>query len=261
LESGLGFKTGLVSVFGIFLLAACGDIPRDNGLDPKNPDSFRPAKILIEAFVNTNNPLSHNQDMLTALDSLSVMYPDRLVIAEYHRNAGNYQDPYHLDSNELLYLHYLDAIGSSHKGVPDAFINGIRNRVQGCSSVHSAVMRLQQVILDELKNNSLFTLELACRIHSGKVIPEVTISKLGRDPANAILLKAVLVSSMPGPSLKRVVRGGVKGSLIPVLYGGAIQNVSLPEMAFDPSIRNRLIVAVMDQNENSVYQCESLEVP
>jgi hypothetical protein len=253
------FKIGAAA---FLLFSACSDIPRDNVLDPKNPDSLRPAKILIEAFVNTGNPFTYNQDMLAALDSLSGLYADRSAVVEYHRNTELYADPYHLNENELLYRHYLDAAGSSLKGVPDVFINGAKYRIQGCSSVHSALMRLQQAVLKELAGNSQFTLEVACRMNGNKkAVPEVTVARLGRDSAQDILLKAVLITTVKSPYLKRVVRGSAKSSLIPVLSPGAVQTVTLPEMAVDPSLTNRLVVYVTDKEETHVYQCESIAVP
>jgi hypothetical protein len=261
LASGLGCKIGPAFAACIFLFSACSDVPRDNVLDPKNPDSLRPAKILIEAFVNTNNPSLYNQYMLAALDSLSGLYSERSAVAEYHRNTEQYDDPYHLNENELLYRRYIGASGSSLKGVPDVFINGAEYRIQGCSSVHAALMRLQQAVFLELAANSLFTLEPACRVQNQKAVPVVTIARLGREPAQRILLKAVLVSTMKGAYLKRVVRGSVKSNQIPVLSPGAVQTVTLPEIAVDTSLQNRLIVYVTDEDETRVYQCESIAVP
>jgi hypothetical protein len=69
----------------ILLISACEDIPRDNLLDPQNPDSYTSSIILLEAFVNTNNPLPYNLWALEALDEIGGLYGTKIVIAEYHR--------------------------------------------------------------------------------------------------------------------------------------------------------------------------------
>lgn len=260
MDSGLRFKRSLLFILAVFMCVIGCNIPRDNVLDPKNPNSLCLRKITIEAFVNTNNPYPYNQYMLSALDSLLKLYPGRLVVAEYHRNTEQDTSEFHLNENELLYQHYLDAVGSSLKGVPDVFINGVENRVQGASSVQSALLRLQQVILSEMTKNSHFTIELSYQLESGRLKPEATLARLGSEDAENILLKAVLVSRMDEDVHKRVVRGGVKSSVIPALARGEIETFTLPEIPMDESVFNRLIVYVTDQNEQSIYQCESIEV-
>lgn len=258
--SGLRFKRSLLFIVGVFMCVTRCNIPRDNVLDPKNPNSLRPRKITIEAFVNTNNPYPYNQYMLGALDSLLKLYHDRVVVAEYHRNTEQDTSEFHLNENELLYLHYLDAVGSSLKGVPDVFINGVDNRIQGASSVQSALFRLQQVILSEMTKNSHFTIELSYQLDSGRLKPEATLARLGSKDVKNILLKAVLVSRMDEVYHKRVVCGSVKSSVIPAFAHGEIKTFTLPELSVDESVFNRLIVYVTDQKEQSIYQCESIEV-
>lgn len=254
------FFKRLSILFVVLLLWTACNIPRDNVLDPKNPDSYCPRKTIIEAFVNTGNPFSYNQYMLSALDSLSQLYSDRLVIVEYHRNTDQYNDNYHINENELLYQHYLNATGSSLKGVPDVFINGVFQRVQGASSVHSALFRLQQAVLTEISANSHFTLELAYEITKGKLTPIVTLARLGSTDAREILLKAVLTSQIEEIYLKRVVRGSVKSSIIPILTHSEVKIYTLPELNINESFHNQLIVYITDQNERTILQCESIAV-
>ena len=49
-------------------LFGCSDLPRDNPLDPKNPESQRPQVVLAEAFV-TDDPDA--QFCANALDALT----------------------------------------------------------------------------------------------------------------------------------------------------------------------------------------------
>jgi hypothetical protein len=237
----------------VVLLTACGNIPRDNPLDPKNPNSFHSKRVLIEAFVNTQNPFRYNEYMITAIDSLYILYPNQLIIAEYHRNTDQYKDPYHLHENEWLYQNYLNDTNSL-KGVPDVFINGAENRVQGASSVESALFRLQEVILPQLTQNSYFLLEFNYHILDEKMTPHITLTRLGDKNIENILVKAVLTSQMDTIYHKRIVRGSVKSSLIPLLSHGEVIDLSLPEILIDSSLLNHLIIYITDQTERFVYQ-------
>ena len=89
------YRFRILTIILILFLVECQNIPRDNPLDPKNPESFSSLNILIEAFVNTANPHRYNEYMLAALDSILNSYPNRVVIAEYHRNTEVYLDTYH----------------------------------------------------------------------------------------------------------------------------------------------------------------------
>ena len=134
----------------ILLIMECKDIPRDNILDPQNPNSYRSSTVLIEAFVNTANPLNYNQWALLALDSIKKNYEERVLIAEYHRDAVGYPDPHSINSGilEPLYEKYVANSKSNVKGIPDIFINGITSRVQGASSVKSVFTRLNFALSD-----------------------------------------------------------------------------------------------------------------
>jgi len=256
------FPFRLLTLFPILAVQAisCGDIPRDNPLDPKNPEGFRERKVMVEAFVNTENPLPYNHDMLAALDSLKTFYPNRIVIAEFHRNTKEYADRYHLNENELLYNNYLTALGSNLKGVPDVFINGIDSRVQGASGIQSALFRLQEKILPKLSTNCYFTLEVSYLKNGGKITPKVTLARLGRKDATSIVLRAVLIARINESDLRRVVRGSARSGTISRLAHGESRTVTLPELSLDISFPNRLIIIVTDKNEREIFQCEEVKV-
>ena len=169
MDCKLHFKYALC-VFLVLIIFQCEDIPRDNVLDPKNPDSIIQHKIMIEAFVNTNNPSSVNEYALQALDSLSMLYADRLLIAEYHRNTAEYNDPYHLDKGELLYQHYISQFDNV-KGVPDIFINGSNQRIQGASSASFSLFRLEAALAGEISQNSYFLIDVEYTEDNNQIRP------------------------------------------------------------------------------------------
>ncbi|MCK4754801.1 MAG: hypothetical protein KAS58_06175, partial [Calditrichia bacterium] len=74
------------------ILISCKDIPRDNVLDPKNPDSYRAQVISLEAFVNTENDQMYNEYMLSALQTIVNRYPGKLILLQYHRKAISFPD-------------------------------------------------------------------------------------------------------------------------------------------------------------------------
>jgi len=253
------FKKFIVTLFPLLFLLRCS-IPRDNILDPQNPDSFKSHQIMIEAFVNTENPYLYNEYMLSALDSLLQLYKNQLVVVEYHRNTDDYQSDYHLAENEILYQTYLEALDSSLKGVPDVFINGVESRIQGASSISSALFRLQEAILPRLSNISHITIELDYRIEDDYVTPLVTIARLGSEDANDLILRAVLVSKMDNNYHKRVVRRSVEGLDISIIKHGEIQKQTLPDIQLNGESENQLIVYVAGKNNHIIYQSASLKI-
>jgi hypothetical protein len=242
-------------LIGILLLAACSDIPRDNILDPGNPNSFQSSTILIEAFVNTNNPFSFNQWALQALDSVKLLYGVKILIAEYHRNTSQYLDPYsNTDIFEPLYEKYVENSSSNLKGVPDIFINGTTHRVQGASSVSSVITRLNSIISELVILNNHFTLEPgAIKVNGDELIASCKIARLGSQSAEDLLLKMILVQRVNLQELKRVAVDLKKSNVISRLAAGDIITIN-----FDPvpisQTSEKVIFSLTSSDELIVYQ-------
>ena len=257
---GSNFKKCLLGA-AVTALAWTGcDIPHDNPLDPMNPASARPAKIMIEAFVNLRTGFPYDEYMVDALDSLAALYPDLVVIAEYHKNVQNFLTPYHRDENEVLYRHYLDAIGSNLKGLPDVFINGTESRIQGAADKASAFFRLQQCVIARASAVGHFSIEIAAAVAGNQVTPQVTLARLGNSDAENLRVKAVLVSRIASPRYTRVVTGAVSGTEIGRLTRGQILKISLPSMQADDSVPRELIAYVCDRDEKNIYQVEKIRI-
>ena len=248
----------LFCLTGLFWLA-CGDVPRDNILDPQNPDSITAQKVMIEAFVNTSNPFSVNEYALQALDSLSTFYKSRIIIAEYHRNTAEYSDAYHTEKNELLYQHYVSQF-DNFKGVPDIFINGTRQRIQGASSASYSIFRLEEALQEEMLKNAYFLLQPAYSREGNTISPLIRIARLGRQPVRQIIIKALIVSHISAPFLERVVRSAVESQIISQLSPGEQKQITLPEMRIDDGSVNSLIVYVTNADATEIYQCESVNI-
>ena len=260
-ESVSVFKRKIIFLIGLGLACACSDIPRDNLLDPKNKNSVRPQVITAEVFVNTSNDRQYNQYMLSALDQLQQKYTGQINIAEYHRNTTDYTDPLTQPENELIYNVYTGAFSAQGKGVPDVFLNGTAGRVQGASSIATAVIRLEQVLQPLLLQNSYFTLEPEINRSGDQAEISVKIARLGLEDAHDLLLKLILIEQIDSQTLKRVVRRVMKSDMLPDLAAGEIETFGfhLVELA-DTSDYNVLFTLSSD-DELHVYQSLEMSLP
>ena len=241
---------------------ACEDIPRDNPLDPLNPESTVSKRHLIEAFVNTGaHPSEFNRFMLDALDSLETMYGNRISIVQYHRSIGEHTDPYHLAENDIRYQHLLDALQSDFKGAPDVFVNGIARRIQGASSRENAFFRLQQALLAETANHENFYLSVRVDRHPGDIVARVTVARLGNTPAKDLRIRAILTEDKGLLHQSRVVRAGTDSEVIERLSAGEIREMVLPAMTWEGSRTGRLIVTLMDRETICAYQTSETVFP
>ncbi|GEM_PF-2001912 len=264
------FKPGIpfrrILPFGVWLatayfllLAGCQDIPRDNPLDPKNPQSSRPQKVLVEAFVNTNNPLQFNQFALGALDSIVQQNRDRVVVVEYHRNTRDYDDPFHLPQNESLYQNYVNRFDGM-VGVPDVFFNISEARVQGASSVGNSFIRFNDALSPLLNRSSEFALEINYLLDGSSVIPEIIVAKLGTSDANKFVIKAILISEIDQAFLKRVVVDFTRQE-VGALAHGEFTTYNLPPLNMAmPQYQHSLVVYITDFGNSRVFQCDIEDV-
>ena len=195
MKSLLQFKY-IFSVILLFVLS-CSEIDRDNILDPKNNDSAREGIILVEAFVNTNSDSlvpDYNFKALAALDSLEMIYGKRFLSVQYHRDTQTYPDPLP-DENGLsfqiedLYEKYTSG---SQKGVPDFFINGSVNRVQGASSTHNMIVRMQKFASEIAEQNNYYTIEPDLNRTGTNLSGKVRVAPLGNQRSGEMVLRIVL---------------------------------------------------------------------
>lgn len=252
LRSVFKLKTEMIAF--VCLVLGCTDIPRDNPLDPKNPNSIRPRIVALDVFVNTGNNFNYNQYVLSALDQLKQKYAGQITIAEYHRNVPGNIDSLHLVENEFLYNNYVEAYAPDTKGVPDVFFNGIDGRVQGASSVASAALRLEEALQTLLLQNSFFTLEPQMTISEDQLNLSVKLARLGTDPAENILVKAILIEKIDDQFLKRVVRLILKSDIIPAISAGEVITLQFETVDIQTNSVYGLILNVTSENELTVYQ-------
>jgi hypothetical protein len=260
LDSASRCRNAAAWAAAVLLSAAACDLPRDNPLDPRNPHSQRPKRILLEAFVNLHTDRPYDAYAVEALDSLEGMYGDRIAIIEYHRNVGDWVTPYHRSENDILYGQYLEAARSGLKGAPDVFIDGSEGRVQGASSAASAFSRIQQVLLAGLPEPGRYSIEARLDASGGEMRPTVTVARLGSVDASGIRIRAVLLAGMDRALQKRVAAGFTESAVIGTLRAGETRTVTLPSMPVDLRTARECVVLVSDDADRTVYQCEKFTI-
>lgn len=244
----------------LLLSSAACDLPRDNPLDPRNPDSRRPRRILIEAFVNLQTGQPFDAYAIEGLDSLEAVYGGRIAIIEYHRNAGGFVTPFHRSENDILYGQYLAAAGSDRRGAPDVFVDGSAGRVQGASSAASVFGRIQKIILPGLTEPGLYSIEARLKASGGEIRPSVTLARLGSSDAEGIRVRAVLLSAADEALRKRVAAGFTESAAIGTLRAGETRTVTLPAMAYNAASVHACVILVSDDSDKRVWQCEKFDI-
>ncbi len=198
--------------------------------------------------------------MLTALDSLERRHPEKIEIVAYHRNTRDEVDPLHINESELQYMRYLEALGSNFKGLPDVFINGASQRVQGASSSESALLRLEEALVPELQKISKYTIEVETTVTNETITPTVTLARLGSNSSPSLVIKVLLIQTYSGQATHNVVRDISRSTVINRLSAGEQQTLILPNLNLNGIPANRLIIYITDVDEWEVFQCCTMEL-
>jgi len=254
-----GFRP-VVIYFSVILLFSCKDIPRDNVLDPKNPDSYRAQVISLEAFVNTNNDQMYNEYMLSALQTITNRYPGKLILMQYHRNTINFTDSLAIPENEILYEQYLNTFDNL-KGVPDVFVNGSYDRIKGASSEEAAVERIDNAIQPLLIENTFFTIEPNVRRNDSNVSISTKIACLGSESISDVVVRATVTEKIDSDLKSRIVRYIENSNLIPRLEPGEQKEIKFSDQTFSSSSELYVIFTVTSDQTLNVHQSIEVVVP
>ncbi len=200
-------------VFSALFLWQCDSLERDNPLDPANPSSSRPSVAVAEAFVNTSAAAGtdYNTLALKALDSLKSIFGERLLVIQYHRHTRDFQDSlaveplvesrytaYTIDYNEQRFRRF--------KGVPDIFVNGPQQHLQGASDTKGVVEGIIPYINAVLGSDSYYTLETDIEAASDGYSGRIRVARLGNRTAENMSLWIVLTTDHGAHGRYSVVR-------------------------------------------------------
>ncbi len=264
MKSKLVFK--YIFSFLVIISVACTEIDRDNILDPKNSSSKRESVLLLEAFINTspNVPSSYtyNYDALEAIDSLADIYGDRLIWLEYHWNTSapdKYPDQWTLPLGEILYTKYTTGFDHGRtKGVPDLFVNGAKNRVQGASSVSNVITRVQKFTSELILQTSQFTIEAEFDVISNRIEGKYRIARLGNRRSDDMIMR-IIITENNGSKGKRTVTQ--------IEHPKPIDNIDAGEfvendfsLQIDPQKSEKIMFILMDENGDEVFHAIEKEL-
>jgi hypothetical protein len=242
------------------LLFSCKDIPRDNVLDPKNPDSYRAQVISLEAFVNTENDQLYNEYMISALETVVDRYPGKVLIMYYHRNTTHFTDSLAIPENEILYEQYIGEFDDL-KGVPDVFINGSYDRIKGASSVESAIERIDNAIQPLLIENTFFTIEPVVKRDNSKISISTKIARLGSQSTSDVIVRAIVAEELDSNDNSRVVRFTEISNLIPRLEPGEQKEIKFSDVSINTSNDLYVLFTVTSSQELVIHQSIEVNVP
>lgn len=224
----------------VLFLCACGELDRNNPLDPKNPRSERPRVIFVEAFVNDAAPFS--PFALRALDSLTLaLASDQIIVVEHHLPSANYNDSYALQESAGRY----NNLAAANPGVPDVFFNGTPTRLQGASSAHTAALRYRAALQNELGKIGYFTIEAKKSFAATSIEINATIARLGDSPASQFAVAAVVWEDLGLSGHRHVVRKVFSPEVINGMAAGDTKTVRFGANLSGVQNANRLQAAVI----------------
>ena len=228
----------------IVLLCGCEELARDNPLDPKNPRSERSRVIFVEAYVNESTPYS--PFAVAALDSLARGFStDDVIIAEHHLPNASFADQFALQESLQRY----GDLATVDRGVPDVFFNGSPTRVQGASSVQTALTRYRSTSDRALGLVSHFTIEARKRTSGSTISIEAKIARLGDDGFSQFTVRAIVWEDLGAAQRHRIVRKIISPETFSGIEAGEKKTVSFSAQLPAAVNADRLAAAVfIEQN-------------
>jgi len=241
----------------LFITFHCGDLDRDNVLDPKNPNSRTKRVILTEIFVNENTGYEFCNTALKAIEELndSENFRNKILILEYHIEKNELIDSYSLTQCYDRYVNYEPL--QSKRGIPDAFFNGKIERVQG-ASVEKVKDRYESVLKELINIKSYFRIEAKKSIEGHSLDLDVKVVRLGTKEKENLNLLVVLYEDIGTIAHCYVVRKIFPPQIIDSIRPGQVKTFIFSGYLSD--IKNMsdiyAVVFVQDQNETTmeVYQ-------
>ncbi len=181
----------LVSVSSIiFLNFAQGNKASSNpsAVGKNNLNPGVPANVLIELFIN--NDCTTCPKAAFCLEGLAWdADPGRVILVESHI----WNDGYDIPQTNARYDWYT---GSGEKGTPDAFFNGLAERVQGlccdCGDIDENIIAYQEIIEKHLAKKSPVEIEAIMETCAGKIIIQGSIANRGHSLLHNLMLNGMV---------------------------------------------------------------------
>jgi len=245
----------LLSLF----LCYCGDLDRDNPLDPKNPKSNVERAILAELFVNDSTSYDYCNFALDAIEKLSQQneFKGKLFVLEYHltNRTSDWDDVYALDQCNQRYYNYVS--NSNERAIPDAFFNGKAARVQGASR-ENIDHRYLTAAQNFLGLKSYFGIEGTKKKFNNSIQLTISIARYGNSWEDDIEVNVVLYEDLESARHRYVVRKIFQPQTITTIKPGGIKSLTFTEPLSQFQHIENLYLMVILQDKNGptkeVYQ-------
>ncbi len=239
----------------------CGDLERDNPLDPKNPNSDVDRGILVELFLNDSTGYEYCNYALDAIEKLSQReeYKENLFVLEYHltnRNA-NWNDPYAKDEFNQRYYEYVPK--TSERGIPDAMFNGLVDRVQG-ASLEKIDDRYTEAANALLAKKGNFRIEAEKNISNNLIEIDVIVARFGSSGEEDIDLNVVLYEDLEKPRHHFVARKILQKQNILFIKRGEVKSFRFTEQLPQVEKISNLFALVLVQDQKEANKKEVFQV-
>ena len=258
------FSFAFILIFAI----SCEDLKRDNLLDPKNEDGYRKSVVLMEAFVNTNNPYEYNEWSLNAAEKVRDENRADVVLCEYHRNITlpdtTYIDEYSNPEFDDLHKIYAEYSETGSRSVPDVYLNGAENRINGASSQESVYNRIMEKLPVLISVKNFFTIDnvIVNKKSAGKYDISFSIAPLGNRSVTGLRVKAVFIKDYTDDNLSGYTYAAVgfnDKTEIDKIDAGTFYNGSVKDiLVIDQP--DALIVSVTSLDKTETYQSVLQEI-
>lgn len=233
------------------ILSRCGDLDRDNPLDPKNPGSETNRMILAELFVNDDTGFEYCNYALDALEKLSQReeFKTNLLVLEYHltNQTADWNDEFARDEFNQRYYEYVPTANA--RGIPDAMFNGLAHRIQGASQ-EKIEERYSNVANALLEQKSYFHIDAEKRIAGNNISINVDLARYGRSDAENINLNVILYEDLKIPRYRHVVRKIFQNQTIPLIRNGEVKSFVFSEQLPNIAQISNLFFIILVQEQN-----------
>jgi hypothetical protein len=125
-----------------------------------------------------------------------------VVVVEHHLPSTKFADAYALAESADRYK----MLTAANPAVPDIFVTGARDRVQGASSVRSVFMRCRSAVQAKIGNSAHFTIEATKQISATQAEIDVTVARLGNSGFPAFAVTAIVWEDLGTAGRHHVVR-------------------------------------------------------
>jgi len=147
-----------------------------------------PKNVLIELFINAD--CTSCPKAAFCLEELAWSYePGRVILLEEHI----WGDGHDIPETNARYDWYA---GYGVKGTPDAFFNGLSERIQGlccdCGDIDENISAYQEVIDEQLAKNSPVTINAESSVWGGKIIIQGDIANKSHSMLHNLILSGMV---------------------------------------------------------------------